>query len=90
MPGADDEGVPAGEPVPVGAEHVGQRVLEEVAGVASPRAGRPDAPRTFGVPQVPEASMTARASDLVAVGEADQERRGVAAGGAQPVQAERG
>ena len=54
----------------------------------SPRAGRPDAPRTFGVPQVPEASMTARARSLVAVGEADQERGGLAAGGAEPVQAE--
>ena len=73
--GTDDEGAPAGEPVAVRAEHVGQGVLDpNAAASASPWAGMPEAPRTFGVRQVPDASMTARASIVLAGGEADQER----------------
>ncbi len=86
--GADDEGVSAGEPVPVGAEHVRQGVLEEPGGgrlAAGREAGGAedvrDAPGAGGVDDRP-------GQDLLAVGEADQERGGVAAGGAQPVQAE--
>ena len=57
----DDDGALAGEAVAVRAQDVGQRVLEVRGAASSPVAGMPDAPRTLGEPQVPEASITARA-----------------------------
>lgn len=63
MSGADDEGVGVGELVPVGAEHVGQRCVDERRGVGLTTCGKPVDASTFGVVQVPEASITARASN---------------------------
>ena len=62
VPGADDQGPLAFEARPVGAEHVGDAVGDLAPALStSPIAGRPLAPSGFGVPQVPVASITARA-----------------------------
>ncbi len=90
VPGADDEGALAGEPVPVRAEDVGQGVLDERRGRGL--AVRGDAGRAEDVRRGPGARrVDHRPGEQVgAVGEPDQERRAVPAGGAQPVQAQPG